>query len=273
MGDVSCILCEKVLAQNKFLFKCKTCKVEFQDVPALLAHFMDSSLRTLSCETLEPIVNVKIKKENEAETVEDPTTESSAKDVPTEIKGSVVDDDFDDGQDEDFEPPEDDLSWQEQCNKLTIQGVKQFLEQMYYEAEQSSTDTMDSTDFEGPSASKKKKMNRSKKLKTSELDEELHDLDGSSTSEPKLCLVCGFESFTESGIRNHILKHHGKEEFERWSVYDWSLHDPETHVFQLPKPTSTKKEGTVQSYFLREFIFIMLHICHSSQKLQMLSLW
>lgn len=64
MGDVNCMVCEKALAKKKFLFKCRACKREFEDIPGVLGHFLDQSWDKLSCESLEPIVS--IKEESEA---------------------------------------------------------------------------------------------------------------------------------------------------------------------------------------------------------------
>ena len=48
----------------------------------------------------------------------------------------------------------------------------------------------------------------------------------------KMCLVCGYESLTNHGMKSHITRIHGKEEWDTWNSYDWSKHDPATHVFK-----------------------------------------
>lgn len=52
----------------------------------------------------------------------------------------------------------------------------------------------------------------------------------------KFCLVCGFDCLTKAQVQSHVLKIHGQEELDRWNNYDWSQHDPDTHVFTMPKP-------------------------------------
>lgn len=58
----------------------------------------------------------------------------------------------------------------------------------------------------------------------------------------KVCLICGYTHLDTAGIKSHVLKMHGQAELERWINYDWSKHNPDTHVFpmmRVPKPTSS----------------------------------
>lgn len=50
MGDVNCFVCERVLSQHKFVFKCRICQRDFDDVAQVLEHYSDTNYEYLKCE-------------------------------------------------------------------------------------------------------------------------------------------------------------------------------------------------------------------------------
>lgn len=297
MGDVGCVVCDKVLAKNIFMFKCKICKREFEDVPGILNHFLDrGSFEKLSCQALEPIV--KIKEEAEPYNAENNEDKSSTGDS-TDIKEaknsasvrpsiSIV---FIPRYFQQFSSLQSSSGLSDPVAIAKLEEIKAILERDWYaqledgwemsEPEVSSTSDDEAWEYEdddrklnkpkvGPDGKIKcnlcgtmvkksnMKIHKARKHGQGKLYEcehcdyttfygshlpihlkRKHDIDSEIV---KLCLVCGYECFSNSQMQSHISKSHGDEELERWNNYDWSKHDPDSHVFAESKPKKNERK-------------------------------